>query len=71
MSMSSVGRSSSHQSVRCPSCRSPVWTANRVWCLCDICGERIWLDLDHPEAPPDLPRHLIEEDPTGRPGWSA
>lgn len=44
----------------CRECRAPVWTDNRVWCKCDVCGARIWLDRSHPEAPPRTPRAFEE-----------
>lgn len=64
------GVGSSGESYTCSSCGARVWSDNRVWCKCDICGGRIWIDFDHPEAPDDLPRHIVEKDRTGRPGWS-
>lgn len=44
--------------VVCRECRAPVWTENRAWCKCDVCGSRIWIDRSHPKAPPELPRFL-------------
>jgi len=45
--------------VRCRECRAPVWTDNRVWCKCDVCGAKIWMDRSPEYAPPDLPTHVL------------
>lgn len=52
--------------VVCRECRAPVWTGNSVWCYCDVCEARIWIDSDHPEAPADVPRHVLEREREGR-----
>lgn len=54
------GREGAVRRVRCRECSAAVWTENDVWCLCDVCDARIWIDYDHPEAPPDLPAWLVD-----------
>lgn len=37
--------------VICYNCGAPCWTSNDTWLKCDICGKRVWIDFNHPEAP--------------------
>lgn len=58
-------REASERRVLCGECKAPVWTTNRVWVPCDVCGAKIWIDRSPDYAPDDLPSWLLERGGSG------